>query len=96
MIEEDWKYTHIQFSNIVLDNTVSSMSLIDSDLSLGGHIMESLFRVNTSFQWGSPRSGVDSCTPLIWVGQILPVDKECDGIFGLGVAAHGCGDTGSC
>jgi hypothetical protein len=88
--------TYIQLSNIILDDTVPSMSLIDSDLSLGSHVMEPLFRVDTSFQRSSPGSSVDSCTPLIWVGQILPVDEEGDGIFSLGVTAHGCGDTGSC
>ena len=70
------------------------MSLVDSDFTLGGHVVEPLLRVDTGFERCGPRSGVHSSTPLVGVREVLPVDQEGNGIFGLGVTTHGGGNTG--
>lgn len=41
--------THIRFTRLVLNNVVTTVCLVHPDLTLSGHVVESLFRVHTSF-----------------------------------------------
>lgn len=85
--------THVELADVILNNRVTTVSLINPDFTLSSHVVESLLRVNTSLQGGSPRGSVDGGTPLLGVREVLPVDKEGDGVFSTGVAAHARGDT---
>lgn len=80
-------------SDVVLHNTVASVCLVDPDFTLGSHVMESLLGVDASFEWSRPGGGVDGRSLLFRVCQVLPVDQESDGVFGLWVTAHRCGNT---
>jgi hypothetical protein len=88
-----WR-THVELANVVLDHAVPSVGLVDPDLSLGGHVVESLLRVDSSLEGSGPRSGVDGSASLVGVRDVLPVDQEGDGVLGPGVASERSGDTG--
>ena len=70
------------------------MGLVDSDLTLARHVVESLLRVHPRLERRRPRSSVHRRSALLVVVDVLPVDKERDRVFCLGVAADGSGDTG--
>jgi len=62
-------------------------------LTLAGHVVESLLRVHAGLERGRPRSGVDRRSALLLVVNILPIHEERDSVLGLRVAADGRGDT---
>lgn len=77
----------------IFDDAVTAVSLVDLDLSLRCHVVETLVRMNTGLEGRGPRGSVDGGAALRLVGDVDPVDEEGDGVLGAGVAAHTSGNA---
>lgn len=82
----------------ILGNIITTMGLVDPDLSSLSHVVEVLSGVHTGFQGSGPAGGVDGRSFVFGVLEGLPVDHEGDGVFGLfdAVVRLGGGDTRRC
>ena len=77
----------------VVGNVVTTVSLVNADLTVGSKVVEVLVCVDTSALRSSPGGGVDANGALGGIILLSPGDEHGDGVFGLLDAAAGDSDA---
>ena len=75
-------------ARLVFGDIVSSLGLVDANLTLTGHVVEVLVAVNTCLLWCGPTGCVNTSSASAAAILLLPVYEESNCVLGLLDAAQ--------